>query len=35
MWHGAPQSDARWTVEKFRKLSKSDRDAVVKFIDAI
>ena len=35
MWHGAPQSDARWTVEKFRKLSKADRDAVVKFIDAI
>lgn len=35
MWHGAPQSDARWTVEKFRKLSKADRDAVVKFINAI
>lgn len=35
MWHGAAQSDARWTIEEFRKLSKSDRDAVVKFIDAI
>lgn len=35
MWHGSPQSDARWTVEKFRQLSKSDRDAVVKFINAI
>lgn len=35
MWHGAAQSDARWTVEKFRQLSKADRDAVVKFIDAI
>ena len=35
MWHGCPQSDARWTVEKFRKLSKADRDAVVKFINAI
>ena len=35
MWHGCPQSDARWTVEKFRQLSKSDRDAVVKFINAI
>ena len=35
MWHGCPGSDARWTVEKFRKLSKSDRDAVVKFINAI
>lgn len=35
MWHGAAQSDARWTVEEFRKLSKADRDAVVKFIEAI
>lgn len=35
MWHGAPESDARQSVEKFRKLSKEDRDAVVKFIDAI
>ena len=35
MWHGSPNSDARWTVENFRKLSKSDRDAVVKFINAI
>ena len=35
MWHGCPGSDARWTVEKFRQLSKSDRDAVVKFINAI
>ena len=35
MWHGSAQSDARWTIEKFRKLSKDDRDAVVKFIDAI
>ena len=35
MWHGAADSDARWTVEKFRKLSKSDRDAVVKFIESI
>ena len=35
MWHGAAQSDARWSVEKFRQLSKSDRDAVVKFINAI
>ena len=35
MWHGCPQSDARWTVEKFRKLSKADRNAVVKFINAI
>ena len=35
MWHGAPESDARQSVEKFRKLSKEDREAVVKFIDAI
>lgn len=35
MWHGSAQSDARWTVEKFRQLSKADRDAIVKFIDAI
>jgi hypothetical protein len=35
MWLGSKNSDARWTVENFRKLSKSDRDAVVKFINAI
>ena len=35
MWHGAPESDARWPVEKFRALSKEDREAIVKFIDAI
>ena len=35
MWHGNSQSDARWTTEKFRKLSKDDRDAVVEFIESI
>lgn len=35
MWHGSPESDARWTVDNFRKLNKSDRDAVVAFINAI
>lgn len=35
MWHGAAESDARASVEKFRALSKEDRDAVIKFIDAI
>lgn len=35
MWHGHAQSDARRTIEKFRVLSKSDREAIVKFIDAI
>ena len=35
MWHGAAQSDARTSIEKFRNLSKSERDAVVKFINSI
>lgn len=35
MWHGAPGSDARATVEKYRELSKAERDAVVKFIESI
>ena len=35
MWHGSSQSDARQSVEKFRQLSKTERDAVVKFINSI
>ncbi len=35
MWHGSAESDARQSLVKFRELSKSDRDAVIKFIDAI
>jgi len=35
MWHGSQQSDARRSVENFRKLSKDDRDAVVKFINSL
>lgn len=36
MWHGtSAESDAYYTVEKFRELSKADRDAVVAFLDAI
>lgn len=35
MWHGSATSDARESVENFRKLSKAERDAVVKFINAI
>lgn len=35
MWHGNAKSDARMTVEKFRNLSKEERDAIVKFIDSI
>lgn len=36
MWHGyAPGSDARHSIELFRKLPKSDRDAIIRFVDAI
>lgn len=36
MWHGySPQSDARYSIELFRKLPKADRDAVIRFVDAI
>ena len=36
MWHGfSDRSDARYSVEQFRKLPKADRDAVIKFVDAI
>ncbi|MBQ7209875.1 MAG: hypothetical protein IJS05_03135 [Paludibacteraceae bacterium] len=35
MWHGSQESDARESVEQFRQLSKEDREAVIKFIDAI
>ncbi len=35
MWHGNAQSDARKAIEKFRALSKEERDAIVKFIEAI
>lgn len=35
MWHGNQKSDARWSIEKFRNLSKEEREAIVKFIEAI
>ncbi len=36
MWHGySSQSDARYSVEKFRSLPKADRDAIIRFVDAI
>lgn len=35
MWHGNSKSDARQSVEEFRKLSKEDRNAIVEFLDAI
>lgn len=36
MWHGySARSDARQSVEKFRILKKSDRDAIIRFVDAI
>ena len=35
MWHGNARSDARRSIENFRKLTKEERDAVVEFINAI
>ena len=35
MWHGNVQSDARASIEKFRTLTKAERDAIVEFIEAI
>lgn len=36
MWHGySPNSDARYCIEAFRKLKKADRDAIIRFVDAI
>lgn len=36
MWHGySSQSDAYHTVVKFRALPKADRDAIIRFVDAI
>lgn len=39
MWHGCSReggvSQARWTTEKFRELKREDREAIVKFIEAI
>ena len=35
MWHGDAQSDARKSIEKFRALSREERDAMVAFIESI
>ena len=36
MWHGySKQSDAYNATVEFSKLSKEDRDAVIKFVDSI
>ena len=35
MWHGNSESDARKSTEKFRILTKEEREAIVAFIDAI
>jgi len=36
MWHGySSQSDARWTIDNFRKLSKEEREAVIFFCESI
>ncbi len=39
MWHGCSsegaKSDAHWAVENFRKLTKEQRELVIKFVDSI
>lgn len=35
MWHGTSGSQARKTIEKYRNLSKADRDAIIKFLESI
>ncbi len=35
MWHGNENSNAYSVINKFRELSKSERNAIVKFIDSI
>lgn len=35
MWHGNSRSDARRSVERFRELTRDDREAVVAFIESI
>lgn len=36
MWHGySPKSDARHSIELFRKLPKADRNTIIRFVDAI
>ncbi len=39
MWHGCSseggKSDAHWAVENFRKLTKEQRQQVIKFVDSI
>ncbi len=35
MWHGNKHSDARKSIEEFRKLNKEERDAIIEFLDAI
>lgn len=35
MWHGNAKSDARKSIEKFRNLSKTDRDNIIFFVESI
>ena len=35
MWHGNAKSDARYAIEKFRKLTKEERDNIVFFVESI
>ena len=35
MWHGCAKSDARYCIEKFRNLSKEQRDDIIFFVESI
>ncbi|MDR1724178.1 MAG: hypothetical protein LBR84_09625 [Tannerella sp.] len=35
LWHGSPESDARQSLEKFRELTRDERDAIARFIESI
>ena len=35
MWHGNAKSDARFAIEKFRKLTKEERNNIIFFVESI
>ena len=35
MWHGNAKSDARYAIEKFRKLTKEERNNIIFFVESI
>lgn len=35
MWHGNAKSDARYSIEQFRKLTKTQRDNIIFFVESI